>query len=747
MHDRPRSVATVLLFVSVLVPLAAAGLPAPLRAADRPVDSRAFGGETTITAIEVPVRVTRRGEPVRGLTADDFRLYESGERREIQSFEVLDLSVRKSAPEADLESIPESASARGRRPDRSSMPAPVDAGRRHFLFLFDLGFTHPGHLARAERSARRVLREDLHPSDRVGVAFYSPSRGAGLALQFTTDRRAVENVLDRLSAYLRGERLAAGDDGGAPSDPLGITASEVDVHLGEVGREEEAGRNDFAEALGTQPAPGGRGTGGRRGGMGDFLMNNLLSHSGSYMEQVYREREATRIAWMTEQLGSLVERLSGIGGPRYLVFLSSGYDVGLVDPMTNWSSTGGSGAGFWLLRELEDFVDTVRRAGWVIYGVQLGGAAVGGRHRGSLFHLAHETGGELIENRNDPADAIGEVIERTSLTYLLTFHVQDLPNDGSYRRLRVELVGGPRGTRVHHRPGYRTPRPWSALDPLERRLEAGAVLLAGSEVHGLESGVAASVLGVGAERARVPVVVEADGPSLLTGVSGEELEIEVYGYAFDRTGSVGDFFARHGVIDLSEVESRLREGGLRWVDELALEPGTWELRVLVQSANTGRRALRVLALDVPEPSAGRRLLTPFFLEGGDEGWLLINGSGADGGYPFTVAGRELAPAAVPSLSPGRSGRLLVLPGLGLDEAEESLSVRIRTTDGRSVNGGRVDWLVHAPQAGAVPGLLLGKLTGDGLEPGEYRLEIGLEGVEGPEATARFRIAGPADTDP
>ncbi len=743
MHERPPSVPIVFFLLIVLVPLGAAGPAAPLWAADRPTDSRAFGGETTITAIEVPVRVTRRGEPVRGLTADDFRLYESGERREIQSFEVLDLSVEEPAPDSPRGSVPD----RGRGPRGSSTPVPADAGRRHFLFLFDLGFTNPAHLARAERSARRVLREDLHPSDRVGVAFYSPDRGAGLALQFTTDRRAVENVLDRLSAYLRGERFAAGADGGAPSDPLGITASEVDVRIGRVGREEEAGRNDFAEALGTQPAPGGRGTGGQRRTMGDFLMNNLLSHSGSYMEQAYREREATRIAWMTEQLGSLVQRLSGVGGPRYLVFLSSGYDVGLADPMTNWSSTGGSGAGFWLLRELEGFVDTVRRAGWVIYGVQLGGIAAGGRHRGSLFHLAHETGGELIENRNDPADAIGEVIERTSLTYLLTFQVQDLPTDGSFRRLRVELVDGPRGAKVHHRPGFRTPRPWSELEPLERRLEAGAALLAGSEVHGLASGVAASVLGVGRERARVPVVVEVDGAGLLAGVSGDELEIEIYGYAFDRAGAVGDFFARHGVIDLSEVESRMRDGGLRWVDELALAPGGWELRVLVQSATTGRRALRVLELEVPPPEAGRRLLAPFFLQGGDGGWLLINGVGADGGYPFTVAGREVTPSAVPSLSPGRSGRLLVLPGLGLDEAGEGLSARIVTADGRSVDGGRVHWLVHAPQAGGALGLLLGELAADGLAPGEYRLRIGFQGADSPAATARFRVAGPADADP
>ena len=45
-----------------------------------------------VTAVEIPVQVLRRGEPLRGLTAADFEVYDRGVRQQIIDFDVLDLT-------------------------------------------------------------------------------------------------------------------------------------------------------------------------------------------------------------------------------------------------------------------------------------------------------------------------------------------------------------------------------------------------------------------------------------------------------------------------------------------------------------------------------------------------------------------------------------------------------------------------------------------------------------------------------
>ncbi len=740
------------LFVALLLPARAPAATATTGEGGAGDEPPRFGGETTVTAVEVPVRVTLHGQPVRGLTAESFRLIDGGVERPLVGFEELDWAAGSpdaagSAPGARRAEAPPAAGA-------PTTPPTPEAERRHFLFLFDLGFTAPAYLAQAERAARKLLEGELHPDDRVGVAFYSPGRGAGLVLQFTSDRAAVEAVLDRLASYLRGGRLDGAEPGGSVTDPLGITAKDWQAALGTVGREEEFGTNDFAQPFGTQAVPGP--------GPGPVGLDESLAESAGAFEEVYREREATRIAWMTDELSSLVRRLAGVEGPRYLVFLSGGYDVGLADPMTNWSGATDPGAGFWLLEQLEDLVDQVRRSGWVIYGVQLGAASADERHRGSLFHLAHETGGELLERFNDPADAFDVLLERTSSTYLLTFQAPDLPADGSYHPIRVELVGAPSGARIRYREGYQAPRPWSALDAAEKRLGAGAALLADRRLDDLRVSVGASVggtltgsgtgsgsgsgTGSGGVRRKVPVVVEVGGPSLLGETLDGELALEIYGYAFGPSGEIGDYFTRSVAFDVGKVATPLQQGGLRWIDELDLAPGPWEIRVLVQGSPSGHRGLRSVRLDVPATGGGPRLLAPFFLAESATGWLLASGSSGDDAYPFTVGGRKLVPAVDPTARAGHPMRLVV-PGLDLDPASpapRSLSARVVDAAGEPVAGGRLEWLVREPASPGWPDVLIGQLTTDDLPPGEYRLEIALAGEGGAPVSARFRVApGPS----
>ena len=722
----------------VALAIVLAVLAVPVSGQDRPDEGTVFTGETQVVAVEVPVQVLVDGQPVRGLAAESFRVYEGRELRPITAFEVVDLSVTAPAGAAEASAAP------------AALAVPP-AARRHFLLFFDLAFTRAGYLSRALEGARSLVREGLHPSDLVGVAFYNSRQGVSLALQFTPDRAQVEQVLDAFEYLLEGKKkrpareVVAGDEANRRADPLGLTAGGWNAALVEVGQAAGYQTSDFAEAA---AAIGGMGS-----GLGGFLSDNILAHSSTFMEQAYEEQRAAQAAYLADNLEALAEALRGIEGPKHLVLMSQGFDVTLMEVRVG-SNEVGSGGGSWLLREINDMVAELRRSGWVIHGADLGGiadteaAAFASQTKGSLFFMADETGGVLVENANDLAAGLEDVLERTSVTYLLTFQVAELPEDGVFHPIRVELVDGPRGAQVVHRAGYHSPRPESERPPLERLTQAAASILAGDEVGGLPAALRATALGYVEGSARVPVLVEVAGSGLLEERRSGDLPAELFVYAFDREGAVADYLARSITLDPAEAAAGAEPAGVKLIGALDLAPGRYEIRALVRSGS-GLDAVRRVTLEVPAPGAGPGLLPPLFIQGPGERWMvasLTDGaagveSAAGGGepYPFMVEGKRIAPAAAPVLAPGETARLL-LPGIGLTAEGVALDTRIVDESGEPVRAARLRILGRRASEAGQPDLLVAELDPAGLAPGGYFLEVKVAGT-GQSVTAPFRVEG------
>src|SRR6478672_11582429 len=90
-----------------------------------------------VHVVELPVSVLdSSGNPVRGLTAANFALYDEKKKQPITSFDSIDFAA--DAP--------------------ASAISPMNpAGRRSFVLLFDLGFTSPRSMSRAHDAARRFV--------------------------------------------------------------------------------------------------------------------------------------------------------------------------------------------------------------------------------------------------------------------------------------------------------------------------------------------------------------------------------------------------------------------------------------------------------------------------------------------------------------------------------------------------------------------------------------------------------------
>lgn len=730
---RPSSGAAGVARLAAAAALALATVPAGGQ--ERPEEGTVFTGETHVLAVEVPVQVLVRGEPVQGLTAESFRLYDGDELLPLTGFEVVDLSVTSPGS---------AAGASGGEPVRGPRFGVAPAGGRHFLLLFDLSGTQAGRVSRGLHGARSLVRHMLHPSDLVGVAFYSHRQGLSLALHFTPDRGQVERVLDAFELLLEGKRklsdelLAEIEAGRRKPDPLGLTVGGFGVALVEVGQAAGYQTSEFAEALIVAGGMGGK--------WGGFLMDNLLSHSASFMEQVYVEQRAAQLGSLSDSVKALVQGLRSVEGSKHVVLFSQGYSSRLSE-VAPGSVDVGSGGGSWLLSVMDEMIEELRRSGWVLHGADLGGIASPFEYRqaaarkATLFYMAHETGGMLIENTNDMAVGLEDVVERTSLTYVLTFQVADVPADGAFHPIRVELVEGPRNARLVHRTGYHAPRPPGEREPFELRAEAAARILAGGETGGLAASVRATALAYSGESARVPVLVEVAGTKPLGGDLGGDRPTELYAYAFDESGAVADFFAHSFTLDVAEGGPGRPARGVKLAGELELPPGRYVIRALVRGARTGQEAVRTVALEVPALDGSPGLLPPLFVQGALDRWVVAAVGDGEGGdtYPFVVEGNRIVPAAVPVLAPGQPARLL-LPGVGLSEEGVKLETRILTEAGDPVRSGRLRILgQRAPEAGQ-PDLLVAILDPEALDPGSYRLEVSLAGT-GHRVTAPFRVGG------
>ncbi|MFL6199368.1 MAG: VWA domain-containing protein [Thermoanaerobaculia bacterium] len=697
-----------------------------LAALSAPAFAQTFSEATDVVVVEVPVQVIGSdGKPVRGLTADNFEVYEGRKKQPLVGFEALDLASRPAAGE-------------------KAAPPPV-AARRHFLMMFDFTFSSPKGLTLA-REAARTFVEQLHPSDVVSVASYTTDKGTEVLLQFTGDRGQILAGIDRLGlrAFRREEQVP---------DPLGLIVVDdlfTALHKGD-------------------PSNPGRQTG---GSIDSGEMEHVIAVELGRTSQVTRERA---VANMTRSYAELAHMMAGVRGRKYLVLFSEGFDSALLSGTANTDEqlAMAEGTPLWdinsadrfgstkTVSQVEAMLEEFRRADCVIEAVDVAGLRagvvseaqfVGGKD--SLFLMAKETGGELFENTNQLDVAVSKVLERTSVTYVLAFqpNAADIERDGKYHKLNVELKNGPRGARLVHRPGYYAPQSYDKRSPLEKAMVAGQALVGAEEIRQVRTSVLAAAFPVPGPVPDggpwyVPVLIEVDGPSLTAGMQGRSLPTDIYAYAFDAEGRVRDFFSQTVGLDLAKVGPALAQGGLKFFGHLDLPPGEWSVRVLVRNGATGAMGLQVATVHVPEPSQAGSVLLPAFFPEPQGKWLIVREAAREGDrevpYPFMLGTQPYIPASMPVLAAGQ-GSSISLVGYRLPPGKLRAEAKVLTADGREAGAGTIEGLERLEAAADGSDRMVAIFAPPaGLQPGDYLLMVTVTDSAGASETSvtPFRVAG------
>jgi VWFA-related protein len=705
--------------------------------AQAPGTSQRFGETADVVLVQIPVYATHSGEPVRGLTKENFEILEGKKSQPVVGVDVFDL--------ATLPSDDHGLAAR----------AVPSAGRRNFVLLFDLSNSLPAGIVRAREAARDLARRGLHPSDLVAVATYSQSRGIELVMGFSTDRAQLDAALDD---------LGLSDPFDRPNDPLrlvlvdpGIGLEEKLAQAADEGRERAAWREEAA------------------GGMQQAFADALKDLS-TLDARVSRDQLKQQILDLSTHMEALGRLLDSTSGRKQVVLFSQGFDSEVVfgtrdmgriqeiasnlDDGELWrvdsdERFGASDAQDSLLEMLEQY----GRSDCAIHAVDVGGLVAGGeaavqRVRGGdldgsgrldrghdgLALMANETGGEFYRNFNDLTAAMDDLLERTSVIYVVSIAPKDVAMDGAYHPITVRLKGlakdTAKGVELSHRPGYYARRPYWELEASERQLLTAERLVAGAAGGEIGAELLAAAFPRSEDTAYVLTALEVDGGSLIAAQPDNMVPTEIHTYAFDEEGRIRDFFSQAVELDLYKVGYRL-DSGFKLLSHLELPPGRYEIRSMVRNARTGAAGLAVSQVTVPafdgtEPF----LLPPFFIEP-DDHWLVGFEERSDrtAPYPLTANGKPMVPSSRPRLVAGQQIPMLLVA----HELPESIEVAARLVgaDGRYLERFAIEVERRIADRGEGERLVT-KLTTGAVEPGDYRLVVTVRG-DGREASSSVPV--------
>ena len=616
---------------------------------------RQFSDVTNVTVVEVPVTVSNKGEAIRGLTKDNFEIIDGKKKVDILDFEIIDLAETQ---------------------DDASASVPV-AARRHFLAFFDLSFSDPNSIRKAQEAAAELVISSLHPTDLAAVATYSRSKGPQLVLPFTSDRNQVRFAIETLG-LVSTERTQR--------DPLGLLLAEI-----------ENQGSDAADAAG----------GGVAGGFADEVQGQLRDLA-ALAGRSQQAEAVTQVAESMDGLAAMSAMLGSVDGRKHVLYFSEGFsgqilfgysssdvaantrvaravEEGRTQDVNNDDRFGNSDA----RRVVDRTMEMLRRSDASIQAIDIGGLVGGAQNRNleSLRYMASETDGNAYANFNDLGDAMGDMLEETSVTYLLTFSPKDIEPNGEFRELEVRTKGVPRRAEVSHRPGYRAPRPFSQQNPMERQLRVAQALIGGQRGGAVGVNALAAGFAVPGEKAYIPVLIEAPGADLTRGFEEATVPVEVYGYAIANDGTVRDYFYRSLGLDKAQAGAAFEQNGMKYWGHFDLDPGEYTVRVLVRNPTSGAYGIDVDTITVPGAS-GPSVATLFPEQMGK--WLLVREEPSEQRnvpFPFLAADQPFIPAAMPEVS-GKTAIHLASHGLG--EGSLSAEAIVLKPDGQSVNGGKVE---------------------------------------------------------
>ncbi len=552
-----------------------------LRGQEPPAPSFSTGVElVTVDAVVVD----DKGHPIRGLTREDFALYEDGKPVDIASFEAFDLASRPAVPDEPVVV----ATNQGRRL----------TGRAFALLVDDLSLA-PSEIISIKKAVGGFVAHGLRAGDEVVVG--TTSGGAWWTAALPDGRDDLEAVVARMNG--RAAELAFSTDQMSEYEAYAI----VNRDLGGAILDRVVGRW-LASGLCITGA----------GAPAQTLRASAPSCPGNVraraqtLDQERRSRKLRVLAGVR----TAAETLAGTRGRKSVLLYSHGFladddsDTRDVEASLRAANVAVYFVDARGLGALPDFASASysgapldpHDVGTVSF--ENGPLASGGAH-----DLAADTGGFTIANTNDLERGAGRIAEESSVYYLLGFRPVGQKGADAWRALKVETTRP--NLKVRARAGFtlRGREPKAAkpkkneprVDPVVAR-----TLLSVHDQTAIPLRAMAYVFEPRPKQAtHVTIAVEMD-TSALSLKGDKRTRVDVSVTTVDR--DTGRGFRHDDVLDV-KADAAEPSSWRAIVREFELPPGVHQARVVVRDAASGAVGSVTTRFEVP-PVAALRLSTP-----------------------------------------------------------------------------------------------------------------------------------------
>ncbi|HEY4640042.1 MAG TPA: VWA domain-containing protein [Thermoanaerobaculia bacterium] len=573
----------------------------------------------TINIVEVPVSVVdRAGNPVRGLTVANFELLDEGKARPITSFDAIDFTQPQSA---------------------QTVSALNPAARRNFMLVFDLSFSSPKSLVKAQEAARDFISTMTGSRDRVAISSVDAERGFRLLTAFTTDRNALLGAVGDPKNFMT-------------ADPLQIAGREI------IEESKNVAGSDIPAAAGPRQ-------------QGDAAAEALhdINKQQTKLDDAYVR---ARINKVIGTLGGMAKMLDAVHGRKEIVLLSEGFDPKYVQGRDvrpsreqQEENDAASHGEIWnvdsdrrfgsaeSMSVIDRMAQLFKRSDVVMHAIDIQGVRVqndlreGSRVNSNegLFLVAKPTGGDVFRDTNNLKSDFEKLLHQQEVVYVLAFKAP-VQKAGAFHTLKVRLVDVPNAARVSHRPGYYES---GNENSVERSLSNAQIILNDIPQADVKVAALSAPFPTGLKNAQVPVILEINGDDLIRSANGKAATAEVFVYAFDDSGLVRDSMFQRMSLDLDKIGDKLKGAGLKWYGTLSLPEGKYAVRSLVRVAETDKKGF--VRTDVVVPRLGETaVLQPLFYDDAPGKWLMVKGAShapVNTPYPFEVNAEVFVPMAAP----------------------------------------------------------------------------------------------------
>ena len=553
--------------------------------------------QITTNLVQVDATVTDRdGRQVTDLRAEDFEIFENGERRSITNFSYITL-----APEPAATPAPSRADSVAAAPPPPVRLRPEQIRRTIALVVDDLGLSFEStHFVR--QALRKYVDQQMGAND--FVAIIRTSAGAGALQQFTSDKRQLYAAIERVRWF--------------PSGRGGIGAFSPIDSFDERARD---ARNENQDAI---------------------------SRLNSDREDLDDFREEIFAVGTLGALNFVVRGLRELPGRKAVVLFSDG--ISLVNRVSS-ENGGGADFGTRVVDSMRRLTDLANRASVVVYtldarGLQTTGLTAAdntsgmslGRiqqllsdRRAELFdtqdglnYLAQETGGIAVRNSNDLSGGIRRALEDQRGYYLIGYRPDEKTFDPvtgqrRYNKLTIKLKNR-NGLRIRTRSGFYGVASEDVRPTLRTRSEQMMAALTSPFATGGVPLRLTSIFGNDVKEgsfARSMLHIDAREFSFKEEPDGwHKAVMDIIAVTYGDGGRVVDSLNRTETIRVrGKTFERVRGEGLVYTLNVPVKkPGAYQLRVAVRDATTERTGSASQFIEVPNLAKDRLALSGMVIQ-------------------------------------------------------------------------------------------------------------------------------------